>query len=81
MSQIPTTDNEDNRSFAASDFDYVQCDQPDEVEDQQAQQQHKQPQFGQQQNLVDWTINTGSTRNFDNELKEQKLMIANLEVF
>jgi hypothetical protein len=80
MSQIPI-ENEDNRSVAASDFEYVQADQPDEVADQQAQQQHKQPQFGLQQNLLDWTMNTGNTRNYDNELKEHKLMIANLEVF
>jgi hypothetical protein len=66
MSQI-LTGNDDNRSVAASDF--VQLNQPYEVSDQEAQQQQEQPQ------------NTGSTRNYDNELKEQKLMIANLEVF
>jgi hypothetical protein len=67
MSQIPT-ENEDNRSVANSDF--VQFYQPDEVPYQQeAQQQHGQPQ------------NTGSAHNYDNELKEHKWMIANLEVF
>jgi hypothetical protein len=80
MSQIPI-ENEDNRSVAASDFEYVQADQPNEVADQQAQHQQPEPQFGQHQNLLDWTMNTGNTRNYDNELKEQKLMIANLEVF
>jgi hypothetical protein len=67
MSQIPT-ENEDNRSVANSDF--IQLDQPDQMPDQQeAQQQQEQSQ------------NTGRGRNYDNELKEHKWMIANLEVF
>jgi hypothetical protein len=67
MSQIPT-ENDNNLSVANSDF--IQLDQPDEVPDkQEAQQQHGQPQ------------NTGSAHNYDNELKEHKWMIANLEVF
>jgi hypothetical protein len=69
MNQIPT-ENEHNCSVATSDF--VQLDQPDEDEmpdQQEAQQQHGQPQ------------NAGSARNYDNELMEHKWMIANLEVF
>jgi hypothetical protein len=77
------TENEDNLSVAASDF--VQLGQPDadEVPDQQeTQQQQEQPQFGLlHQNSLDWTMNTGCAHNYDNELKEQKLMMANLEVF
>jgi hypothetical protein len=53
--------------------DFVRLDQPDQVPDQDAQQQ-----FGLHQNPSDCT---GSARNYDNELKEHKLMIANLEVF
>jgi hypothetical protein len=75
MSQIPT-ENEDNRFVAASDF--VQLDQPDEMSTDQQEQQ----QFGLHQSTSDCTMNTGNTtRNYDNDLKEQKLMIANLEVF
>jgi hypothetical protein len=74
MSQIPN-ENEDNRSVAASDF--VQLDHPDEVPGQEEQQ----PQFGFQQNPLDWTMDTGSSSNYGNELKELKLMVANLEVF
>jgi hypothetical protein len=65
---------------------FVQLDQPDEVPDQQeAQQQREQPQFGLHQNPFDWgdwpvAVDTGNTRNYDDELKEHKLMIANLEV-
>jgi hypothetical protein len=77
MSQQIPTDNDDNRSVAASDF--VQFDQPDEVTDQEVQQQR----FGLHQNPLDWTLETGgSTNNYGNDLKEQKLlmMIATLEV-
>jgi hypothetical protein len=50
MSQI-STENEDNRSVAASDF--VQLDQPDELPDQEAQyQQEEQPHFGLHQNAL-----------------------------
>jgi hypothetical protein len=75
MSQIPT-ENDDNRSVAASDF--VQLEQPDEEPDQQEEQ----PQFGLQQNPVDWTLETGSTNNnYENGFKEMKWMMANLQVF
>jgi hypothetical protein len=73
MSQIPA-ESDDNRSVAASDF--VQLDQSDEVPDHHEEQ----PQFGLHQSL-DWTMDMGSTRNYDNELKEHKLMIEKLEVF
>jgi hypothetical protein len=49
MNQIPTTENDDNRSVAASDF--IQLDQPD------------------------------TSQNFASVLKEQMLMMANLEVY
>jgi hypothetical protein len=75
MSQIPT-ENDNNRSVAASDF--VQLEQPDEEPDQQEEQ----PQFGLQQNPVDWTLETGSTNNnYENGFKEMKWMMANLQVF
>jgi hypothetical protein len=80
MSQI-STDNEDNRSVAASDF--VQLDQPDDLPNQEAQHQQQHPQFGLHQNALDWTMDTGtgsSQHNYGNALNEQKLMIANLEV-
>jgi hypothetical protein len=73
MSQIPI-ENDDNRSVAASDF--VQLNQTDEVPDQHEEQ----PQFGLQQNPLDCTKDTGSTHNYENGLKEQKLMIKTLEV-
>jgi hypothetical protein len=44
-------------------------------------QQHERPRFGLHQNPLNWTSGTGSTHNFGNDLKEQKLMNANLEVF
>jgi uncharacterized phage infection (PIP) family protein YhgE len=63
----------DNRSMAAaSDFD--QIDHPDEVSNQQKEQQ---AQFGSLQNPL---VDTGSTSNYDNVLKEHKLMIEKLEV-
>jgi hypothetical protein len=77
MSQI-STENEDNRSVAASDF--VQLDQPDEMPDQEEQHPH----LGLHQNALDWTMDTGkgsSPYNYGNELKEHKLIIGNLEVF
>jgi hypothetical protein len=79
MSQIPN-ENDDNRSVAASDF--VQLDQPDEVPNQDTQQQQQgHSQFGLHQNPPDWTMNTGSTHNnYQNVMKEQKLMIEKLEV-
>jgi hypothetical protein len=81
MSQIPYENDDDNRSVADSDF--AQIDQPDEVPDQEAetQQQQETPQIEFQQNPLDWTMNTGGTRNYEHDLKEQKLIIANLEVF
>jgi hypothetical protein len=79
MGQIPTQNDDDNRSVAASDF--VHLDLPGEVPAQEAQQQQKQqPQFGLNQNPLD-TMNTGSTSNYDNELKEHQVTIAKLEVF
>jgi hypothetical protein len=66
MSQ--SAENDNNLSVGNSDF--IQLDQPDQMPDQQeGQQQQGQPQ------------NMGSARNYDNELKEHKWMIANLEVF
>jgi hypothetical protein len=79
MSKI-ATEKDGNRSVAASDF--VQLDQPDEVPGQEEQQsQHEHP-HGLHQNPFNLTMDTGSTttRNYEHELKEQKLMIANLEV-
>jgi hypothetical protein len=74
MSEI-STGNDDNRSVAASDF--VQLNQPDEMPDQEEQEQ-----FEFQQNPLDWTDSEStSTNNNGNDLKEMKLMIANLEVF
>jgi hypothetical protein len=75
MSQIPN-ENDDNRSVAASDF--VKLDQEaEEVSDQQEEQ----PQFGLQQNALDWPLDTGSTNNnYENGLKEMKWMMANLQV-
>jgi hypothetical protein len=82
MSQI-STENEDNRSIAASDF--VQLNHPDEMPDQETQpQQEQHPHFGLHQNALDWTLETGtgsSPHNYGNALNEHKLMIANLEVF
>jgi hypothetical protein len=46
-----------------------------------AKQQHERPQGGPNQNPSNRTIDTGNTHNFGNDLKEQKLMNANLEVF
>jgi hypothetical protein len=81
MSQILAEKDNDNRSVAASDF--VQLDQPDEVPNQQEeQQQHQgQSQFGLHPSL-DWTLETGSTHNYENsnDLKEMKWMMANLQV-
>jgi hypothetical protein len=80
MSQI-ATDNDDNRSVAASDF--VQFDQPEEVPDQEGQQQQGQ-RFGLHQNPLDWTLETGgstNTNNYGNDLKDLKWMMANLQVF
>jgi hypothetical protein len=77
MSQIPSENDDNNRPVAASDF--VKVEQPDEVPDQEAQQQH-----GQQQNQLGWSLDSEestTTHNFENDLKEQKLMIANLQVF
>jgi hypothetical protein len=83
MSQIANENDDDNHSIAASDF--VQFDQPDEVPDQQEaqHQQHGQQQFGlhQNQNSLDWIMNTGGTSNNCNDLKELKWMMANLQVF
>jgi hypothetical protein len=74
MNQIPI-ENDENRSVAASNF--VKLEPSDEVPDQE-----EQPQFGLEQNPLDWTMDTGSTHNNDeNVLKEQKLMIEKLEVF
>jgi hypothetical protein len=80
MSQI-STENEDNRSVAASDF--VQLDQPDDLSNQEAKHQQEHPHFGLHKNALDWTMDTGTgscPHNYENELKEHKLMIANLEV-
>jgi hypothetical protein len=78
MSQIPTENHDDKRSVAASDF--VQLDHPDEMPAQEPQKQG-QPQFGLHQNPLDSPMDTGSTSNYGNELKEHKLTIAKLEVF
>jgi hypothetical protein len=79
MSRIKKEKGDDNSCVAASDF--VQLDQQDW---DQEEQKHEHSQFGLQQNLLDWTMDTetgtGTTRNYDNDLKEQKLMITNLEV-
>jgi hypothetical protein len=79
MSQIPI-DNDDNRSVAASDF--VQLNQQGDFVDQEEtqQQQQGQSQFGLHQSF--WTMNSESTnKNYENGLKEHKLMIKTLEVF
>jgi hypothetical protein len=70
--------------MAASDF--VKLEPPDEVPDQQEEQQQQQgqSQFGLNQSFGS-LLDTGSTpnnnNNYENCLKEQKLMIEKLEVF
>jgi hypothetical protein len=77
MSQM-LTENDDNLYVVASDF--VQLEQPDEIAEQEEMRQQQGHQFGLRQNQSNWTIETGNTRNYDSDLKEHKLMIANLEV-
>jgi hypothetical protein len=85
MSQIPNENDHDNDNRITAASDFVKVEKPDEVPGQEAQEQ--QEHYYLHQNPLDWTMQTESTSasapahiDGNDDLKELKLKIANLEV-